>query len=206
MKVLICTEWCPRYQEVADVSLPNLYEYAKIHGYDVREIKLTNEEGFHYKKNEFFKDVMGRTHYDLIFYKDIDSIITNMTIPITDFIDDEHSLFICHDDIMGINGGSLIIKNDKNGEWVNWFILLERGKFNNEQEVMEYHKEALQALGFMKILPHPSINSYPYNEYPELEMVSAEKGNWEVGQFLLHCPALPYEKRAEILRNAKIVR
>jgi hypothetical protein len=58
----------------------------------------------------------------------------------------------------------------------------------------------------MKILPHPSLNSYPYEHYPEFKNVTHEQGNWEEGDFLLHCPALPYEKRAEILRNAKITR
>lgn len=206
MKVLIITEYCPRYQEVADVSLPNMYEYAKRHGYDVHEIKLSNEEGFHYKKHEFFRDVFLKSDYDLCWYKDIDSIITNLTIPIEVFVDGKHSLFICNDDIMGINGGSLIIKNNDEGWLVNEFILRKRYKFNNEQEVMEFYKEQLQFLYYMKILPHPSINSYPYPAYPELKPATEEQGNWREGNFLLHCPALPYEKRAEILRNAKIIK
>lgn len=206
MKVLIVTEWCDRYKEVADVSLPNMLEYCGRYHYDYREIKLTNEEGFHYKKHEFFKAMFDNDSYDLIFYKDIDSVITNMTIPIESFVDDEHSLFICHDDIMGINGGSLIIKNNDDGWLVNEFILRNRHRFNNEQEVMEYHKEGLQKRGFMKILPHPSINSYPYDAYPELKPATEAEGNWVEGNFLLHCPALPYEKRAEILRKAKIIK
>jgi hypothetical protein len=206
MKVLVVTEWCPRYQEVADVSLPNMYEYAKIHGYDVHEIKLSNEEGFHYKKHEFFKEIFKKDEYALIFYRDIDAMQTNLSVPIESFIDDEHDLFICGDDIFGINGGSLIIKNTEGGKKVNDFILFHRGRINNEQEVMEFYKEKLQELGWMKILPHPSINSYPYKEYPELEMVSAEKGNWEEGQFLCHVPALEYSRRTEILRNLKIIR
>ena len=206
MRVLVVTEWCPRYQEVANVSLPNMYEYCARHDYGYHEIKLTNEEGFHYKKHEFFKEVFEKGVYDLVWYKDIDSMITNLSVPIESFIDDEHDLFICGDDIFGINGGSLIIKNNIGGRFVNEFILRERGDFNNEQEVMEHYKEELQACSYMKILPHPSINSYPYKEYPELKQVTREQGNWHEGDFLLHCPALPYEKRAEILRNAKIVR
>jgi hypothetical protein len=205
MKVLVVTEWCPRYQEVADVSLPNMYEYAERHGYSVHEIKLTNDEGFHYKKNEAFVDLFDS--YDLIFYKDIDSMITDLSRPIESFIDDEHDLFICKDDIFGINGGSLIIKNTDGGIWVNEFILGERENFNNEQEVMNWaFHNATSFIPHVKILPHPSINSYPYEAYPELKMVTEQEGCWKEGNFLLHVPALPYEKRAEILRNAKITR
>jgi hypothetical protein len=205
MKVCIVTEYCDRYNEIADVSLPNMIEYGTRHDYCHYLIKLSNDEGFHYKKHEHFKKLF-ETGIDLIFYKDIDSIITNLSVPIESFIDDEHSLFICGDDIFGINGGSLIIKNDMYGQFVNNYILSKREYFNNEQEVMEHYKIPLQAVGCMKILPHPSINSYPYKEYPELKQVTREEGNWHEGDFLLHCPALPYEKRAEILRNAKITR
>ncbi len=205
-KVLIVTEWCPRYQEVADVSLPNMYEYAQLHGYDCHEIKMSNEDRFHYKKHELFKDIIGRTDYNLIFYKDIDSVITNLSVPIETFIDDEHSLFICEDSLVGVNGGSLIIKNNKGGKRINDFILSERENYNNEQVVMEHFKKELQEWGWMKILPYPAINSYPYEMYPEFQDRLHEQSNWKEGHFLLHTPALPYEKRAEVLRSAKIIR
>ena len=206
MKTLIVTEWCPRYQEVADVALPNMYEYAQIHGYDCHEIKMSNEDRFHYKKHEVFKEVFEKDEYGLIFYRDIDAIITNLSVPIETFIDDVHGLFICEDSLVGVNGGSLIIKNNDKGKWVNDFILSEREKFNNEQVVMEYYKNSLQKTGYMKILPYPSINSYPYEMYPEFQDRLHEQSNWKEGHFLLHTPALPYEKRAEVLRNAKIIR
>ena len=206
MRILVCTEWCPRYQEVADVSLPNMYEYCARHDYGYHEIKLSNEEGFHYKKHEFFQEIFKERIYDLIFYKDIDSIITDLTRPIESFIDDEHDLFICKDDIFGINGGSLIIKNTPEGRVLNEEILSQADYFNNEQEVMNVLIGYKQWNQFVKILPHPSINSYPYNEYPELKMVSEQEGNWCEGNFLCHVPALPYERRAEVLRNLKIVR
>lgn len=205
MKVAVVTSTSPNRKDIFDVSYPNMKEYCNKHGYIPIVIHL-EDGGWHYKKHETFNDLFHKG-YDLIWYRDDDSVITNMTIPIESFIDDQHELFICEDDIMGINGGSLIIKNNNGGKWVNDFILSHKKDFNNEQEVMEYYKDELFLLGYMKILPHPSINSYPYEMYPELDQATPhEKGNWREGDFLLHCPALPYEKRAEILRKAKIIK
>lgn len=204
MKVLVITEWCDRYKEIADISLPNSVEYCDRHSYELYAIKLEENEGFHYKKHEAFKREFN-SGWELIFYKDIDSVITNMTIPIESFIDHNHDLFVTKD-FGGINGGSLIIKNTTGGRWVNNLILSQREKYNNEQEVMDAFIDDPEFSQYVKILPHPSINSYLYEAYPEFSNVTTEQGQWCEGQFLLHTPALELSKRAEILKSAKIIR
>ncbi|HEY6435055.1 MAG TPA: hypothetical protein VIY47_00570 [Ignavibacteriaceae bacterium] len=203
MKVLIVTMLCDRYNGIAEVSLPNMLEYCQRHSYYDAVIKLSDEEGFHYKKHEFFDEVF-KTDVDLIFYKDIDSVITNLTVPIENFVDSEHDVFVTKD-MMGYNGGSLIIKNTEGGRWVNDFILSQRDNFNNEQEVMDkYFDEFTKNV---KVLSHPSINSYDYSAYSEFPNIRGrEEGHWHEGDFLLHTPALTYEHRATILKNAKITR
>ena len=204
MKVLVVTEWCDRYKEIADVSLTNLFQYAERHNYLVHIIKLEESEGFHYKKHEYFKEAF-KTGVDVIFYKDIDTVITNYKISIESFIDYNHSLFITKD-FGGINGGSLIIRNTSGGKWVNDFILSQREWYNNEQEVMNAFIDVQEFNQYVKILPHPSINSYPYENYIEFKDVTTEQGQWAEGCFLMHTPALELSKRAEILKQAKIIK
>lgn len=202
MKVLIVTMLCDRYNGIAEVSLPNMLEYCQRHSYYDAVIKLSDEEGFHYKKHEFFNEVF-KTDVDLIYYRDIDSLFTNLTVPIENFVDSEHDVFVTKD-MMGYNGGSIIIKNTECGRWVNDFILSQRENFNNEQEVMDkYFDEFTKNV---KVLQHPSINSYSYENYKEFSGVTHEQGNWQEGDFLLHTPALPFEKRAEILKSVKVIR
>ena len=203
MNVLVATMMNERYRGIANVSLPNMLEYCKHHNYHDAVIKLDDDVGFHYKKHEFFKQVFD-TDIELIFYKDIDTIITNLTMPIWSFIDSENDLFITKD-MMGVNGGVLIIKNTECGRFVNDLILEQRGRFNNEQEVMDELMKDPQFNQYVKILPHPSINSYRYDLYQEFpEVRKPEQGMWHVGNFLLHTPALPFEQRESILRNAII--
>lgn len=204
-RIAVVTMTCPRYSGIAEVSLPNMKEYCDIHGYLNSVIQLPETEGFHYKKHEFFKEAF-KTDIQAIFYKDIDTVITNMTIPLDAFISDDHDLMITKD-VGGINGGSLIIKNSEGGRWVNDFILTHRHEFNNEQEVIDHYIDDPEFSKFVKILPHPSINSYKYSAYPELTHITdRHEGNWHEGDFLLHTPALSFEQRIEILKTAKIIK
>jgi hypothetical protein len=205
MKIICCTMYSPSHKELAGISVPNFQEYCERHGYEFRVIRIDNDR-WEYKKHEAFQKWMGEGECDLIFYKDVDSIVTNMKIPLTEFIDEDHDLFITKDETE-INGGSLIFKNSKWGRMINGVILGMRHICENEQNAMVQLE-----CGFpmfyecMKTLPHPSINSYLYEMYPEIGRLTPQEGQWEEGQFVLHTPALPMEKRIEILKNATITR
>lgn len=195
----------PSHEELAEVSLVNLIEYTKIHGYDMRIIYIENDK-WEYRKHEAFEKYF-KEGYDLIWYKDVDSVITNLTMPITDFIDDEHSFFITKD-FTELNGGSIITKNTKDGQSVNDNILEMSGEYLNEQNAINVLIDIQPFNKFMKVLPHPSINSYHYNLYPECKKYVGREdlGDWKEGNFLLHVPALPMEQRIKILKQAKIKR
>jgi len=204
--ILCCTMFSPSHEELAEVSVPNLQEYCTIHGYDMRIIYIENDK-WEYKKHEAFREYF-KEGYDLIWYKDVDSVITNLKIPITNFIDDKHDFFITRD-FTELNGGSVIIKNTVPGIFLNDMILinadfLKNTSIQNEQNV--YNSIYGYCKNIIKELPHPSINSYHYNLYPECkEYVGREDlGDWKDGNFLLHVPALQMEQRIKILKSAKI--
>lgn len=200
MRVVITTMFSDSHKELADITVPNMEAYAKFHGYDTHIIKIENDK-WEYKKHEAFIELLKE--YDLVWYKDIDSIITHIPTPITDFVDNQHSVFIT-EDATELNGGSLIIFGDKKGQYYNYLILSYRGALENEQNAYVLTYE--DCLETVKVLKHPSINSYDYSQYPELPHIrKRQHGHWHEGDFLLHTPALPMDKRIEILKNAKII-
>jgi hypothetical protein len=203
MRVVCCTYYSPSHKELADICLPNLSEYCSRHGYYMWVENIENNK-WGYVKHEIFKGLFEKG-FDVVWYKDIDSLITNLSVPIEGFIDDEHHFFITKD-FNELNGGSVIVKNTKIGRLFNDLILWQRKDFENEQNAYNFWAKYLEPT-LIKILPHPSINSYRYDLYPECENVrSIYQGHWREGDFVLHTPGLPMEKRIEVLKQAKITR
>jgi len=207
MKVVVCTEYGDNYKEIAEITGFVMKEYCERHGYSFVEIKLEDGNNYAYKKHEAFEQIM-KSDVDLIWYLDADAIITNMKIPITDFVDDYYPVYITKD-ANELNGGSLIIKNNKAGRMFNEIVLQNRDMFPNEQNFYNSMPMLMFGPDIMKILPHPSINSYRYDLYEHHpEYVGREDlGDWVAGKsFVLHTPGLPFEKRIEVLKNATILR
>jgi len=168
-------------------------------------VENIENDKWEYVKHEIFKNLFQKG-FDLIWYRDIDSVITNMNIPITDFIDDEHDFFITRD-FTELNGGSVIIRSSIKGQSFNRLVLRCKSRYQNEQNAYNHYREIMVNNNTMKVLPHPSINSYKYYLYPECkEYVGREDlGDWKEGNFVLHVPALALSKRLEILSQAKII-
>lgn len=206
MKVVCCIMYSPSHKELANIAIRNLQEYCRTHGYIEYYIDYIEDGKWEYEKHKAFKKLF-EYGYDLIWYRDVDSLVTNMTIPITDFIDYHYSFYITKD-FNELNGGSVIIKNDKHGSEFNKIVLEAKPSFENEQNFYNAVIDDMYFSNKIKVLPHPSINSYRYDLYPECkEYVGKEDlGDWKEGNFVLHVPALPLEKRAEVLRVAKIIR
>lgn len=198
MKIVCCTMFSPSHQELADISVPNLERYCQKHGYDMRLIKIENDK-WEFKKHETFKELFEKG-YDLIWYKDIDSLITNMSIPITDFVDDSHDFFLTMD-FNELNGGSVIIKNTKSGVDYNNAVLEGKNNYENEQNF--FNETLNQYSDIVKIVSHPSINSYDYSLYIQCkELIGHEDaGDWQPNNFVIHFPGLGTNDRIELLKE-----
>jgi hypothetical protein len=142
---------------------------------------------------------------DLFFYIDIDALITNSEIRVTQFLDNEHDLFItedCHE----LNGGVFLLKNTEWANRFNDFILDQRTIFPNEQNGYVLYKDRYDVESKIKIVPHPCFNSYRYEFYPEIDPVPKhEEGNWQPNDFIMHVPGKTIEQRVEILKSTPIV-
>lgn len=205
MKIALVTMLAENYRAIANITLPVMQEYAERHGYSIHTIILDDGNAYHFKKHEYFR-MLFLDGIDAIWYLDIDCLITNLNTKVEDFIDNEHDIFMT-EDVHELNGGSLIIKNNECGRWVNGFVLSHKNVFPNEQNVYNHYRIKDPFSRYLKVLRHPSINSYRYDlyqEYPDIR--DREQGHHHEGDFVLHVPALGLEHREEVLKNTKIIR
>lgn len=187
--------YTPSWQQLADIVLPRVKEYCEIYGYGY-EVVCTDWSYLkvgHYKMH-VLKQVLEK--YEFVWVLDLDTLITNKEIPFTNFVDYHNDIFICLD-IHGINAGSWIVRNTPESvQFINEVIM----NFDapEEQTVMKRYLHMVK----MRILPHPSINSYMYGLYNEIHgsiEISESSGEWAPDHLLLHLPGLSFEKRIEIL-------
>jgi len=192
---------------MAKVVLPNATEYCNRHGYEFNFVWYPEpcNPDFGYNKLIKIKELFSKG-IDVVFSLDLDVLITNHNINVTDFLDDDYDFFVTKD-VNGVNCGSFIIRNTK---WSNDFInllLKKRGEpgMHCEQDALRAYMEEYQITP-IKILKHPSINSYLYQNYLEFGEQKHEDGQWREGDFILHVPGLGTERRLEILSTTKIIK
>ena len=99
MKILVLTQYAENYNELADVTVPVLKKYCERHGYDLCVHKI--EMPYHYKKHYVIEKL---NNYDLVFYIDIDAMVTNHKIKIESFLNEEKDFYITKD-LNELNGG-----------------------------------------------------------------------------------------------------
>lgn len=208
MRICVLMLYTEGWSDIANIVLPNAKEYCERHGYHLEGIMYRQNDfklDFGYNKLLWIQCLFEKDLFDMIWSLDMDTLITNHNYRIEDFIKDED--FYIAKDVNGINGGSFIIKKSN---WSMSFLneLLDlRGKegMHCEQDAMRAYFEK-NGYENVKILPHPSINSYKYELYPEFDISEEIEGQWKAGNFVLHLPALSIEKRLQILKNTPVVK
>ena len=210
MQTCIATMWDDGYQELADSVLPNLRYYAKTHNYYLSENKITLDNGkFSFKKIDIIQGLLDRFY--CILWLDIDTMIMNHHTTIESFLDDNHDFYVCRD-INLLNTGTFIIKNTAWSRDFIEFLLEYRKLHHDEQNLIDNFQSGFDKYNKIKVLPHPSINSYVYSEYgdnfgkingEQKTKPTHEEGNWEKGDFLLHLPGIPPKRRIEIINQLK---
>jgi hypothetical protein len=192
---------------MADIVLPNLQAYCKRHGYEYRFVCFPEpcESDFGFRKLTGILDLFNEG-FDVVVSFDLDLLITNHNYKIEQFLTDEHDFFICKD-YNGINAGSFIVRNSG---WLVGFLdwlLRCRGidKIHCEQDAIAYYMRLFPNDEKIKILPHPSINSYLYENYPDIPQQTHERGQWQPTDFILHLPGLGMETRLDIMKKTPII-
>jgi hypothetical protein len=207
LRTAILTVYTDNYMPLADVVIPVLQQYCVKNDYDLYTYNITGTEVYYgYKKIEKLVSLLESNEVDLILCIDLDVLITNHSIKIESFIDNNHDFYIT-EDVNGLNAGSFIVRNTFWSIIFLKLILGQQAEFECEQNAIEH---LIKPQHPIKILSHPSINSYIYDEYGptfgiisdrKIEKPTHEEGNWEKGDFILHLPGIPIERRIEIFES-----
>lgn len=208
MKAAVITTQSESWQDLSEIVIPVMRAYCDKQGYEF--IVHHIPPAFEFYKINALITTLELLEYDLVLCLDLDILITNHNIRFETFIDPDHDFYITQD-INEINVGSVIVKRT---DWTRWFLQEILGSYaENEQNALK----PFMGHSKVKILGHPSINSYPYDEYapnwglipdrtPLLDIEDKpthEQGNWQPGDFIAHLPGLTNARRIEIFNRLK---
>ena len=203
MKVCMQMLYTQGWLELAKITIPNIVNYCRKHGYSWN-IQCISEPYDAFEKITSITKMFESGEADVVVSLDCDSLITNHSIKIESFLDDVNKAYFCND-YNGLNAGIFIIKKS---DWSGMFLfycLNLKGvpNMDSEQDAINHFVKYCPIKSKIKILPHPSINSYLYKNYPEIPEQEHKQGEWEKGDFILHLPALTIEKRISIFNDIK---
>lgn len=207
MTVCVLILYTELWQPMADIVLPNIRAYCDKHGYDYQFMQYPEPYPSNFGFNKLIEilDLFKLQRHDVIWSLDLDATITNHNIKVEQFLDDEHDFFITRD-VNGINAGSFLVRNTAWAKEFMEYLVGFKDVTNCEQDAIDLYMVDNEC-DKIKVLEHPSINSYNYELYPEHgETRKREEGHWHDGDFVLHLPGIGVAKRLEILSNTPIIK
>jgi len=229
-KVLILTGGDSNMRNVLDLTLPSKEKYAKKHGYDFIVKRSFDEEMIKYNLGlGFIRAIMVFNYleeYDVVMWIDGDSIITNDSFSIEQFINDSHCFYASYDwhccenskfNRYSFSTGNFIVKKDKNtSKLFNAFLDFSKKVFKNdplaEQAVFNFIYENTELKNLFSILNHKYLGSVPtcvkkvnnWINHPERfgsEATCPIENPWNSECFLAHLTGCSNEGRIELLIN-----
>lgn len=213
------------YKPLAELTWhKNKILYAERHGYKTFCKNDNFREGSKiiFQKIWFTKEMMEQhPEIEWFWWTDTDSMITNFSTRIEDRVLNSHH-FIVAIDKNGTNTGSYLARNTPEGrQFIDDIISLEKLTepfWDSEQRALNY------LLGFpgtgepgwpeperlvvppkyqnvVKLVPQRYMNSFNYDFYPQytdhLDKLGYN-GSWQLGDWVLHWPAIPNDTRIKL--------
>lgn len=209
MNLTLLTHYIPTpkedYQVIADLTIPAKETYCARFGY--RHLIHAGPYG-----NERLYWAIQRLQlvYDYLFagVNDVDavwalnpqSLITSFKTDVASYLTPEHDFFITAD-INGLNAGSFIVRKT---EWSKrWLTMLIKKASQTadcwyEQRQMQNHYQDPEWRDKVKVLDHPSLQSYDYRLYGR---GPGTAGHWERGHLVLSMPGTTFEHRVAYITS-----
>jgi hypothetical protein len=213
-----------KYQELADKTWhDNKLLYAEMHGYKTfcRTDNFVPNAGIGYQKIHFIKELLA-TNPDVewFWWTGTDTMITNFATRIQDrILGDYH--FIVSVDVNGINADSFLVRNTPEGRaYIDHLLELEEEcskHWDAEQRAMAVSlglpitaqtrfwdgiEICKRWRDHVKLMPQRYMNSFNYqlygNTYTDHRDSLGWDGNWQLGDWLIHWPAIPLNYRLEL--------
>ena len=164
-----------------------------------------------YEKIHLILEILKTNQHDWIYWRGADTMITNMSMELRDFVT-LYDFFIIGCDVHNLNADSFFIRNCPRSIEFFTEILNNRHLYVDEQQAFD---RLHQKYGFT-VIPQKWINAYDYNLYlstepfnvngPQPECASGldvygRSGQWTPGDFLIHWPGISLQKRIELAKQ-----
>lgn len=215
MKFAVCSIYDDGYAELGDVTIQgNAKKYCELHGYDLvvrRDNFVLPKNQIGYEKIHLILETLSTNKYDWIYWRGADTMITNLSLELRDFVT-LYDFFIIGCDVHNINADSFFIRNCPRSIEFFTEILNNRDQYVDEQQAFDrlYQKYRFS------IIPQKWINAYDYPLYLSTEAfnvngpqpecaagldVFGQSGQWTPGDFLIHWPGISFQKRVELAKQ-----
>lgn len=206
MNLSILTYHTKDYEIMGNLVYSNRQKYCDIWNYNhIIEIPKNIKYYYAIDRIKFLHDLLfeKNNNIDYVWVLNVHAMIMNYTIDVAKFLDDEHDFFITKD-VGGLNAGSFIVKkSDWTKKWLNF--IYEKAPYINhcwhEQKVMQDNENNPEFKDKIKVLKHPSINSYDYILY---KLPETTLGHFNKGDFILHLPGTNLQERINYFTSEKI--
>lgn len=192
MKITLLTEATKEYWPLLKIGAPNKLEYCLRHNIQFSMRRL--EEPFSANVRDLpMKQTLDEC--DWVWFMGSDTLIMNHKIDVRQYLDNQYD-FIIAQDINGINNDVFFLKNSAESYmFMNLVMLYNNTEANDQDSMVKAMKEIKNFK--TKIVPQRAFNSYLYSEYSYPDDMG---GNYTKGDFVLHLPGIPNERRI-ILMN-----
>ena len=209
MRCALATIHNENYAALANLTWnQNRVLYAQKHNYGAIA-KTDNFNGMNlgFAKIALLLEIMKTNQYDLIHWSGTDTLITNFTIPLTEFVYDGYHITIATD-FNGLQSDSFVIRNTMEGRAWLQMILDKMPEYLNhpflEQGVMMETYQQYQHI--VKVVPQRFLNSYHYQLYRNKGATNNHdkmgfNGQWYIGDFLIHAPDQHMNIRMELFNQ-----
>ncbi len=206
MSLTILTHYLPNYSDVFDLVAPNREAYCARHGYKhlVHCGSYHNESWYYgFQRLKLLRDALGQpgaTEWYWVF--NVSGLITNLTKPVLDLVDDEHDCLLCKD-VHGINFGSALFRNSQfSRQWLDFLVSLEpqcrahawKDQFAVQQTWL--HEDWTHKI---HLLAQRQLQSFEYRLYAPWNETTS--GNWRRGDLAVQWPGRTKEQRIEHIRE-----
>jgi len=191
------------YADLAAITDRSKQEYCNIHGYEffvLTELKYSTIVGFN--KIHFALELFKKhPEIEWLLFSECDAMITNLTIPIEERIDNDYH-FIIPVDRLNLNSGNFLVRNSEQGHAYLQMIIDKEPEYANvewaEQQVIIDTLEEYQDI--IKIVPQKFMNSYEPQIYDYCDArfdILGNSGAWEPGDWIVHWPGTYKPARLE---------
>lgn len=216
-RVLVLTGADETMKDVLNLTVPSKLKYANKWGYDFLTLNSFKQypqyfEGSHIGFSRFIFAMELLNHYDYVMWLDGDSLVTNDSYSIDDFVNSEHIFFASFDwwvkpeDPIYFSTGNFIVRSTENDNFLlNKFLELSKDHNSSMQEqgTLNYMFSLPEFANYFKVLETKYLGSVP-NFVVECEIWrdrSSITHPWCENSFLAHVAGIPNKDRIDIIKN-----